>query len=220
MFKTYKSQVKDLDQKGIVVVAANAFNNIDSQGDISMPGSFTKTLKENFDRVKWFLNHNTTQLLGVPIIGKETSQYLEITGQLNMNKEMSRNIYEDYKLYAEYGKSLEHSIGVDAIKYDITEKTRKVSEWKLWEFSTLTNWGANPDTPMIAIKSNTDLEDQLSWLQISMRKGNYTDERFTEIEKAITRLKSLIAEPAMATPTIEPIDWKGLADTFITNLKK
>lgn len=217
MFKSYKSKVKDVDQKGIVVVAANAFGNVDSQNDISMPGSFSKTINENFDRLKWFLNHDTTKLLGVPISARESMSHLEITGQLNMNKEVSRDIYEDYKLYAEYGKSLEHSIGVDAIKYDIKDNVRKVTEWKLWEFSTLTNWGANPNTPMIEIKS--DMADQINFLELAMKKGNYTDEKFLQIEKTISHLKSLISEPTVVTPAVEPIDWKGLSNQFIKSLK-
>lgn len=221
MYKSFKSQVKDVDQKGRVVVAANAFGNIDSQGDISNYGSFTKTLNENFDRVRWLLNHDGNKLLGVPIEGTETPQYLQVVGQLNMDKELSRDVYADYKLYAEYGKSLEHSIGVDPIKFDIQGKVRKVSEWKLWEFSTLTTWGANSNTPMLNIKSDYD------WLNIQLNKGDYTDERFKEIEKQIQILKSLIDEPAQATQIIEPIaqivepiNWKSISDIFINSLKK
>jgi len=217
MYKSLKSQVKDIDSKGLVVVAANAFGNVDVQGDMSMTGSFAKTIQENFNRVKWFLNHDTTLLLGVPVAAQETPQYLEITGQLNMNKEMSRNIFEDYKLYAEYGKTLEHSIGVDAIKWSQEGTIRKVSEWRLWEFSTLTAWGANENTPMLSIK---DAKSEMDWLNLRLDKGKYTDEKFLEIEKQIQLLKSLIEEPAIATPTTEPIDWKSLSDTFIQSLKK
>jgi len=215
MYKKFNTQVKDITQQGQVVVAANAFGNIDVQGDISVYGSFAKTLNENFDRVKWFLNHDTTQLLGVPIQGVETPQYLQITGQLNMAKDISKNIYEDYKLYAEYGKTLEHSIGVDAIKFVIEDGIRKVTEWRLWEFSTLTAWGANADTPLISIKS----ADELNWLNLKLEKGNYTDDKFKEIEKQIQLLKSLIDEPSKLTQPTEPIDWKSLSDIFINSLK-
>lgn len=213
MYKSFKSEIRDIDQKGRVVIAANAFGNIDSQGDISNYGSFSKTLKENFDRVRWLLNHDGNKLLGVPIEGAETPQYLQVVGQLNLEKEIARDVYADYKLYAEYGKSLEHSIGVDPIKFDIQGKVRKVSEWKLWEFSTLTTWGANSNTPMLAIKSDID------WLNIQLNKGDYTDERFSQIEKQLDILKSLITEPEASTPVTEPIDWKGLSNTFINSLK-
>lgn len=194
MLKSLISSIKDLDEKGRVIVAANAFGNIDADRDISLPGSFDKTIKENWPRVKWFLNHDRTQLLGVPIKAVPTDDYLQIEGQLNLQKDIGRNTYEDYKLYADYGKSLEHSIGVDAIKYfdDRDNEVRKVTEWKLWEYSTLTSWGANERTPMLAMKSMAPSLADLDWLDIRMRKGNYTDEAFIEIEKSISRLKSLL----------------------------
>lgn len=211
MYKNLKSNVKDLDQKGRVVVTANAFNNVDSQMDMSMKGSFSKTLNEHFKRVKWYLNHDTTKLIGVPIEGRESDTHLELVGQLNLNKEIGKDIYEDYKLYAEYGRTLEHSIGVDAIKYNIDGQVRKVSEWKLWEYSTLTNWGANPDTGLVSIKSDID------WMNIQLNKGDYTDERFMEIEKQLKLLKSLMTEPQRTQD--EPINLKDIAATFINSLK-
>lgn len=220
MFKSLTSTVQDIDTKGRVVVAANAFGNVDAQSDVSMLGSFKKTINENFPRLKWFLNHDREKLLGVPLEAIETPQYLQVTGQLNMNKEMSKDIYEDYKLYAEYGKSLEHSIGVDPVKFVDDQGIRKVTEWKWWEFSTLTSWGANENTPMLAIKSK-DYKGTLDWLELKMRKGNFTDETFEKIEESINILKSLCAEPDNATHQAQPIVISDLADlstSFINSL--
>ena len=168
--KIFESKAVDLDRKGQVLIAVNAFGNTDSDGDISLAGSFKKTLKENFDRVRWFLNHDVTILLGVPIKGYEEGKYLKMQAQFNLEKQIARDTYEDYKLYAEHGKSLEHSVGLQAIKYAIDNETRvrSVSEWKLWEFSTLTHWGANSDTPLLGIKG---LLDQMS------NNQRYSDER-------------------------------------------
>jgi hypothetical protein len=186
--------VKDVDQKGRIIVAANALGNIDAHNDISLEGSFRKTLSENFSRVRWFLNHNPNILLGVPIQGQEKFPYLEMEGQLNMQKQVSRDTYEDYKLYAEYQKSLEHSIGVSAVKFQDENGVRKVSEWKLWEYSTLTSWGANENTPLLGLK-NLDAD----WLNIMLQKGNYTEERYKEIEKQLNILKTLVNEPQQST---------------------
>ena len=68
----YKTKANDVDEKGIVTVAVNGIGVKDSQKDVSMPGSFNKTLKENIGRMRWFLNHRPDQLLGVPLSGKET----------------------------------------------------------------------------------------------------------------------------------------------------
>src|SRR5258708_4496450 len=115
-YKDLQTQIKDVDQTGRVLVAANAIGNTDADKDISHSGSFNKTLSENFARLKWFLNNDPNLLVGVTIEGKEKMPYLEMLGQINMKKQLGRDVYEDYKLYAEYGKSLEHSIGVEAIK--------------------------------------------------------------------------------------------------------
>ena len=228
----WKFEIKDIDQKkGLVTVYANAFNNIDSDNDISLPGSFTKTMKESFKRVKWFLNHNKEQLLGVPIEAIEDSFGLKITGQLNMSKEIGRDTLEDYVLYAENGRTLEHSIGVQAIKYEVLEGDaipqeyrsqgidwiRKVSEWKWWEYSTLTSWGANENTPMVDIKSLTKLQDTIDFFE-KMLKGKYTDERLKKIEETYNILKSLKSEPLKTTQQ-EP-DRFTLSEPMIEVMKK
>ena len=223
-FKTLDSQIKDVDEKGRVLVAANAIGNEDNQKDMSMDGSFNKTMSENFKRVKWYLNHDTTILLGVPVEGKQSGRHLELLGQLNMKKEISRDTYEDYKLYAEYGRTLEHSVGVEAVKYKQVGDIRQVTEWKLWEYSTLTSWGANPDTPLLGIKSDCNVPDLIDWFSLKLRKGNFTDEKFLEIEKNINILKSLCIEPEDSTLIVEPKvtgkdvkqsrDWKSVAGLF------
>lgn len=211
-YKDFETIIKDVDEKGRVLVAANAVGNTDADKDMSMPGSFQKTLTENFSRLKWFLNHNSDYLIGVPIEGKEKMPHLEMLGQLNMKKQLSKDVYEDYKLYAEYGKSLEHSIGVEAIKKEQKGDIRQVYEWKLWEYSTLYSWGANENTPMLAIKSENKIADHIQWLELACKKGNYSDQRFLEIEKHLTLLKSLLTEPEQSTQVIKPKE-EPLKDT-------
>jgi hypothetical protein len=204
MYKDFQTKIEDVDDKGRVLVAANALGNVDADEDISMEGSFTKTLKENFHRLRWFLNHNKEILLGVPIEGKEEYPHLKMLGQLNMKKEISRDTYEDYKLYAEYGRSLEHSIGVTPVKEKQDGKIRRVYEWKMWEYSTLTSWGANENTPLLGIKSDKDIPGVIDWLELRLKKGNYTDERFIQIEKQLFTLRSLCIEPDSSTQVAQP----------------
>ncbi len=60
----YQTKANDVDEKGIVTVAVNGIGIEDSQHDISVSGSFDQTLKEDIGRMRHFLNHDTTQLLG------------------------------------------------------------------------------------------------------------------------------------------------------------
>lgn len=221
--KNFATQIADVDQKGQVLVAANAIGNIDSDGDRSMPGSFNKTIAENFSRVKWFLNHNTAQLLGVPIQAGESSGYLKVLGKLNLQKQLSRDIYEDYKLYAEYKRTLEHSVGVEAKKSRMVDKVREVIEWKWWEFSTVTSWGANQDTPMLSIKSAGQMQDEIVWNETRLKKGNYSDATFKKIDLYLAKLKqrSLRREPDFIESTTylnKPGVNKKALDNFIDSL--
>ena len=150
----YKTKANDVDEKGIVTVAVNGIGVKDWQGDISMSGWFDKTLREHLHKMRWFLNHRTDQLLGVPLSGKEENGNLVMVGKINLEKQIGRDILADYKLFAENGRTLEHSIGVSAVKRDEADPS-KVLEWKMWEYSTLTSWGANPQTFLVNIKSAT-----------------------------------------------------------------
>lgn len=220
MFKSLSSDITDLDQQGRIVVAANAFGNIDSDRDISMPGSFDVTIKNNFNRLRWFLNHDRTQLLGVPLQATPTKDYLQVTGQINLDKQIGRDTYADYKLFADNGKSLEHSIGVDAIKYfeDRDNNVRKVTEWKWWEYSTLTSWGANENTPLISIKS-ASVNQALDLFELRLEKGNYSDETFIVIENTVKRLKSLIAAQKVAAQPVSADVLAGVSAQFLKSLQ-
>ena len=196
----YKTKANDLDEtKGIVTVAVNGIGVVDSQNDISMPGSFNKTLSENIARMKWFLNHDVTQLLGVPLEGEEKDGNLVMTGQLNLAKQIGRDTLEDYKLYAAAGRTLEHSIGVQAIKRDEKDK-RKVLEWKMWEYSTLTSWGSNPQTFLVGIKNDNpgDVRKNIEFIREAL-KMRYSDARLKEYEMRLDMLNKALEGAVVVT---------------------
>ena len=196
----YKTKANDLDEtRGIVTVAVNGIGIVDSQNDISMPGSFNKTLKENIARMKWFLNHDTTQLLGVPLEGEERDGNLVMVGQLNLAKQIGRDTLEDYKLYASAGRTLEHSIGVQAIKRDPEDK-RKVLEWKMWEYSTLTSWGSNPQTFLVGIKQDdpTTVRANIEFIRRALQM-RYTDERLKQYEMRLDMLTKALEGAVVVT---------------------
>jgi len=214
-----KNTVQDLDKSGVVTVAANAFGNVDSDGDISMPGSFTKTLKENMSRMRWLKNHQRDQLLGVVLSGHETSEHLVMRGQINMKKQLGMDTYADYLLFAENNLSLEHSIGVDAVKFleDRDNEVRKVLEWKMWEYSTLDTWGANSNTPALDIKA-IDILPMVGMLELKLKKGKYSDERFIEIDNCLSHLKSLLTLREVKEQPVPADALAGLSADFLKTL--
>ncbi len=167
-----------------------------------MPGSFNKTLKENIGRMRWFLNHRTDQLLGVPLSGKETEGNLVMVGQLNLEKQIGRDTLADYKLFAENGRTLEHSIGVKAIKRDSIDPC-KVLEWRMMEYSTLTSWGSNPQTFLVNIKSATadQVKEAVDFVRKAFLQHGYSDERLKGYDMELSLLlKSLNGGAVVSCP--------------------
>lgn len=211
LFKNLEHQVKDLDtEKGIVTVYINSFNNQDSDGDISLPGSFKRTFKNNGQTIQHWLNHDRDKLIGVPISFKEDDIGAIAVSQLNINKQLGRDVFEDYKLFASHDKTLQHSVRVQPIKFEEDRSgdhySRKVSEWKLiMEFSTLYGWGSNQQTPLIDIKSLGDLE-------LMMTEGNYSDEKARLIEETYNKLKNLLNNQDIDPPDTPEGDPPALDD--------
>ena len=189
----YETKALDVTEKGIVTVAVNGIGIEDSQHDISMPGSFTDTLRDDISKMRWYLNHDTRQLLGVPLSGEEKEGNLIMTGQMNLNKQICRDVFEDYKLFHAAGRTLEHSIGVKALARD-EEDRRKVVRWKMLEYSTLTGWGANPQTFLVGLKSGTadQLRDAVELIRMAFKQHGYSDERLKNYDMELNLLlKSL-----------------------------
>lgn len=194
--KIYKSSVNDINDKGEVIIAINAIGNVDNQKDRSLPGSFNKTLTEGINNIYWYKNHNSDEVLGVPLRIWEENNYVNAHAKFNLDKQFSRDMYADYKFFQEHGKSIKHSVGVSAINFKMDKDIRNVSEWKLWEFSSLTKWPANEDTPTHSIKSDyiDELDLYLDWIKT---KGIHTDEYIERIIKFSNQL-NLIIEPLNA----------------------
>lgn len=184
-----RTKANDVDEKGRVTVAVNRTGIEDAQGDISMPGSFDATLKTDIARMKWLYNHDITKLLGVPLEGREENGDVIMTGQLNMNKQMCRDVFTDYKLMAEYGRTLEHSVGVIAVRRDKDDR-RKVHEWKMLEYSTLSFLGANPCTYLVDLKSatRTQVSEAIEFLQKALEQPEYSDHKLKNIDMNLTLL--------------------------------
>lgn len=194
IYKDYRSTVKDVNDKGIVVVAANAFNNVDSQQDISLPGSFNKTI-ENIKNIYWYKNHNTDETLGIISKLWEDDLFLNAEMKFNLDKEISRNMYSDYKFFSENKNTVKHSVGVSYVKdkYEVKDDITYVKEWKLWEISSLTKWPANENTPTHSIKS---LEDYYTWCS---KEGIHTDDFIIQLEQLLNILKSQPGKPLPKT---------------------
>lgn len=201
IIKRLQTKTNEVTNDGIVTVAVNGIGIEDAQHDISMPGSFKNTLKNNIGRMRWLYNHDMTQLLGVPISGEETSEDLIMTGKINTKKQLGRDVLSDYELYAENNRTLEHSIGVQAVRRNAANK-KEVLEWNMMEYSTLSCWGANPHTRLVSIKSDRQqIEERAAFIRKALRHHGYSDERLAKYDMELNNLlKSLDGQTIVKCP--------------------
>lgn len=186
--KKFASEVKDLDdQKGVVRAFANAYNNEDSDGDISHPSSFVKTVSENFKKIRVYRNHNQTEMVGVP---KELNPHdpygLDTVTQFNLNTSLGKDMYQDVKLITENGQDADLSIGYRVIRRD-QKNSKMILEYMLKEYSFLTSWGANPLAVATGVKSLDSVSALMEHLT-KMYNLPYSDERLVKVENILKAL--------------------------------
>jgi len=182
------------DDTRTIEVYYSAFGNVDSDGDVIMPGSFTKSIKENGPQGKnriWHLfNHSTDKPVSKPKELVEDAFGLKAIVKMP-NTTLGRDTYELYK----EGHITEHSIGFQTIKTQAKSGYNEINEIKLFEGSSVL-WGANANTPTVGVKSQIKsvLVDEMGKTIKSLRNGFYTDETFGLLELKLKQLQQYLAE--------------------------
>jgi HK97 family phage prohead protease len=207
--KSFKYQVKDVNEKGIVTIAISKFDNIDSYGDIVRKGAFAKTFKEGSNRIKHVLDHELRyqSLVGLPAKMYETDTHAVVESVLNLELQKAKDLFSNYKFFAANDRTLEHSYMYETIKRNENNdiKGEEIAELKMYEYSTVA-MGANPETPLIdlkSLKSADDVLNSIEQLAQHLRKGDITNEQGEKLESLINTLKTYI-EPLNSTQ----IDYK------------
>lgn len=207
-----------MDEKGIVTFYFNAFDNVDSDNDMTRKGAFVKTMTDNKGRIKHFKNHNIYQTPGVLKELGEDETGAWGRSQLIIGTQLGKDTYEEYKA----GAITEHSFGYDVIKsLKNPSGYREVLEYKLYEVSSLNAWGANPMTSVIDVKNEKQLMDELDILT-KLTKGEFTDEYLTRVESKISdilqHLKTL-RDTTPPEPEPKPFDAIKYLQTNLKLLK-
>lgn len=209
--KKLSTEVKEVDEaKGYVEAFANAYNNEDSDQDISHPDSFTKTAKEDFKRIRVYKNHNQNILVGVPKMIDPSDPYGLKTGtQFNMNTDDGKNMFWDVKLIHDNNQNADLSIGYKILARD-KKDSRIITQYKLMEYSFLTSWGANDRAITTSIKNQKDPKEIIDLL-VKAYNLPYSDSRLIALEGM---LKSLSNDVIVAPQTIE---YKSIFDLINAN---
>jgi hypothetical protein len=228
-------ELKDADEKtGIVTGYAAIFGNIDSDDDMIMPGSFTKTIQERGPesakpRIKHLWQHDSWKPIGIPKILKEDDKGLYFETQFGKDQ------YSQDKLQQHIDKIItELSIGYNTVKQEIVTDTndvfqhRKLTEVKLWEYSSVT-WGANSLTEVLSAKGEdadvmSELNKRLDNLNKALKNGKYTEESHEVFESEINKIQAIIKtlklkEPDLSTHKDEPSESKIILQTILNSFK-
>jgi hypothetical protein len=194
--KTLKTSVQDVNEvKGIVTIQITQFDKLDSDNDRLLKGALTKTWAEG--QQVHLVDHKmgTSTYVGLPV--RKDAENGIIESQLNLNKQVGVDLFEDYKFSQKHGRSLQHSHGFMAVK-DKYSKNNKggfdFAEVKQFEYSTVI-FGAVSETPLIGMKSNETIQDLINTLELKLKTCNYSSEYGKLIELKIKELKDMLIEP-------------------------
>lgn len=218
--KALSTDIKDLDEaKGIVEAYAAVYNNTDADGDISAPGSLTKTVNDHFKRIRVLKDHNPTIMLGVPLeIDTKDSYGLRTISQFNMTKEVSKDMFTDILLMKKHGLNAELSIGYGKTIRDTKNQARIIEYGFLGEYSFLSAWAANELATVGNIKS---IKTHYGIMDILQKAYNlpYSDNRLKQIEVILKSLSNVPCGVDTDTQKAEPILTALKHANLILNLK-
>jgi len=206
-------EIKDIDEKsGTVKGYGSVFGNVDSDGDIITKGAYTKTIKENGERVKYLYQHQMDKPLG-----KMVNLYEDGTGLMFEAKIAKTQLGSDVLELIKAGVITENSVGILPLQKegcDGDDCFRKLTEVKLYEISAVT-LAANDEAMILDVKGNVDVNKVLSRydnLVKLIRKGNISDNLGYAIEAELIKLKSIFSD-SITLPTdievTEPIEVKN-----------
>lgn len=215
--------VTDIDEKqGRIIGYFSKFGNIDSDGDMIMPGAYKRTLANNMRRIKHLYQHDPS----MPLAGVKNSRLLleEDSQGLKFDSTISQTSYgKDVVLLYADGVIDEHSVGFNTIQKEDKGKYNEIIEIKLWEGSTVT-WGANEFAGTEAVKSLTKEQAILKMDNVlkAIRNGKYENEDvfdlldiyFKQLQHAISDLTTTAPEQKSTLP----VGIVDVMDNFIKNI--
>lgn len=192
-YKSFKFELESADdESGEFSGYAAVFGNVDSGGDTIEKGAFSKTIKENFDRIKILSQHNDCELpIGKPLELREDDKGLYIRGKISDTQKG-----HDIQTLLKDGVLNELSIGYDAVDFDYDGDTgiRHLKEIKLWEISIVT-WAMNDQATIDEVKSLAEV------LRSEVKTGKITQSRLNALKPFISVVREL-AE--ILSPFLEP----------------
>ena len=165
---------------------ANAAGNVDHHNDRTMPGAFTRTLREKGKRRKLLNQHNPTEPIGYVDLAEDLKGNLRVTeGRLVPGVQKAEEAY----LLLKAGVLDAMSIGYEVAnaRFD-SNGVRQLLDVDIWEVSLVT-FPANPAAIVERVKDNAPAMEALaSWIR-SMKDAADAE----QLRKAMQRLTAIRA---------------------------
>jgi HK97 family phage prohead protease len=221
---TSEGVIKDIDEaKGIVTGYFSIFGNLDSDGDMVMPGAFKRTLQNNGRRIKHLYQHDPFK----PLSGKNNDRLIlmEDNKGLYFESTISKTSWgkDAIQLYVD-GVMDEHSIGYNVLDEQKSQSGNELRELRLWEGSSVT-WGANEQAGTSGVKSMNKEQcfTKMNNVLKAIKNGKYENEElfealeiyFKQLQQHIEDLTAGSTQPAVKAPDSQ----KGFEDSEMLLLK-
>lgn len=198
--------IKDVDVKtGTVTGYFSIFGNIDSDGDMIMPGAFKRTLQNNYKRLKHLNQHRPHE----PLSGTKDNRLIvkEDTKGLYFESQISQTSYgKDTLLLYQDGVLDEHSIGFEVVQTQKAKGYNELVELKLWEGSSVT-WGANEMAGTNSVKSLNKEQcfSKMNEVLKAIKHGKYENEEIFEMldlyfKQLQQQINDISTQPALQAP--------------------
>ena len=160
MTKDFTFDVKNVSDEGVIEGYASVFDVIDEQGDIMLPGSFTRTInawaaKGRPVPVLW--QHDAFAPIAATTSITEDDRGLRVRAQLVMDVQRAREALALAKAGVLGGMSIGFSVpklasdGQPAVVWDDERDARLFREVRLWEYSLVT-FPANEEATITSVK--------------------------------------------------------------------
>lgn len=147
--KSIELNIKDIDMsKREAVIAHATYKTLDGDGDRSNRGMFDKSWKENFNLLRFFLNHKKDQAPGKVLKTWDDGDHAYTQVKLG-----THTIGEDVMKMLDEQVIVAASFGFDPVKFkDIKGKGKDFIEVKHYETSVLTHWGAHEQSGVVKVE--------------------------------------------------------------------
>lgn len=180
--KAFKFNLENICESGEFSGYAAVFDEVDTGGDVIEKGAFTKTIQEDFDRIKILSQHQDNELpIGKPLELREDDKGLFICAKISDTQKG-----RDIQTLLKDGVLNELSIGYDAVDfyYDGDSHIRHLKEVRLWEVSVVT-WAMNDLAQISEVKSLVEN------LQLEAKSGKLSRSKLESLKPFIAVVKEL-----------------------------